>query len=482
MFSVTTDPAPSRVFPGRRPPRSGKIRPIAAATTVSRRWSTATRPPDDNNARADARAPTASQRRVRRRRGERSRHQAIARRRGCRPGGAERFRRSRRHCQTARRRDRCRRRRRCGRRAPARSPPTRRPRPRNRREDQASDEPSATDSAADHGRPGSAGRRGRDDAGPGRGADRHRCRADGGSRCYACSGNATAPLAIAAAAIAPLGAPPRSRHPAQTTIDPDAATPATADAEPPRKTDAQAAAATAAAAPRNQRPRPTQSPTRRRGIGRAVAAPVTPKAATPAKAPAAQTGTAASDGSRRRAGTADPSATATSTATPASDVAQPAGRRRQSRRPDTAPSTRRKRTAPPPRRRHRPPTQQAARHRRRPAGPTPPIHPAPACRPRARSSRSFTPAPAARPPRAIDRHGGNRCGGAAERARARDRRLGAKRQEPLRNPARSGRSRPHRCSHRRRPQRPGDLASDGRKAGNAVDAAPGRAPAAARAR
>ena len=52
--------------------------------------------------------------------------------------------------------------------------------------------------------------------------------------------------------------------------------------------------------------------------------------------------------------------------------------------------------------------------------------------------------------------------------------VGAKRQEPLRNPARSGRTRPHRCPHRRRPPRPRDVASDGRKAGNAVDAAPGR--------
>ena len=55
------------------------------------------------------------------------------------------------------------------------------------------------------------------------------------------------------------------------------------------------------------------------------------------------------------------------------------------------------------------------------------------------------------------------------------------RQEPLRNPARSGRSRPHRRAHRRRSQRPGDVASDGREAGDAVDAAPGRAAVAARA-
>ena len=86
-----------------------------------------------------------------------------------------------------------------------------------------------------------------------------------------------------------------------------------------------------------------------------------------------------------------------------------------------------------------------------------------------------------RPGGTIERHGGNQCAGAIERARARDRRLGTKRQEPFRNPARSGRSRPHRCSHRCRSQRPGDLAFDGRKAGNAVDVAPGRAPAAARA-
>ena len=81
----------------------------------------------------------------------------------------------------------------------------------------------------------------------------------------------------------------------------------------------------------------------------------------------------------------------------------------------------------------------------------------------------------------FERHGGNQCAGAVERARARDRRLGTKRQEPFRNPARSGRSWPHRCSHRCRSQRPGDFAFDGRKAGNAVDAAPGRTPVAARA-
>jgi hypothetical protein len=46
---------------------------------------------------------------------------------------------------------------------------------------------------------------------------------------------------------------------------------------------------------------------------------------------------------------------------------------------------------------------------------------------------------------------------------------------------RSGRSRPHRCPHRCRSQRPGHRASHGRKAGDAVDAAPGRVAAATRA-
>ena len=54
-----------------------------------------------------------------------------------------------------------------------------------------------------------------------------------------------------------------------------------------------------------------------------------------------------------------------------------------------------------------------------------------------------------------------------------------RRQDPLRCPARSRRSRPHRRAHRCRSQRPGDLASDRREAGDAVDAAAGRAATAA---
>ena len=79
------------------------------------------------------------------------------------------------------------------------------------------------------------------------------------------------------------------------------------------------------------------------------------------------------------------------------------------------------------------------------------------------------------------RHRSDKRRGAAERACDGDRRIRQQRQEPLRNPARSGRTRPHRCPHRCRSPRPGDVASDGRTAGNAVDAAPGRQPVAARA-
>ena len=80
--------------------------------------------------------------------------------------------------------------------------------------------------------------------------------------------------------------------------------------------------------------------------------------------------------------------------------------------------------------------------------------------------------------RRADRNRRGECAGAAERACSGNRRLRAQRQEPVRNPARSGRSRPHRRPHRCRSQRPGDVASDGRKAGNAVDVAAGRAAAA----
>ena len=94
------------------------------------------------------------------------------------------------------------------------------------------------------------------------------------------------------------------------------------------------------------------------------------------------------------------------------------------------------------------------------------------------------------PTAAIDRHCTKpveryRChigAGAAERSRASDRRDGAKRQEPLRNPARPRRTRPHRRSDRYRPPGPDDIPSHRGKTGNAHDAASGRAATAARAR
>ena len=54
-----------------------------------------------------------------------------------------------------------------------------------------------------------------------------------------------------------------------------------------------------------------------------------------------------------------------------------------------------------------------------------------------------------------------RAGRADHRPRGRDRRARAVRPQPLRDPPRSARARPHRRASRRRPQRPRDVAADG---------------------
>ncbi|MDP3077331.1 flagellar hook-length control protein FliK [Bradyrhizobium sp.] len=135
------------------------------------------------------------------------------------------------------------------------------------------------------------------------------------------SGNATAPLAIAAAAIA--AAASAGAASGQAKIDPDAATPAAPDAESTAKTTPQAAANAAVVASAGQPATATDASATQGAAVAAVA--VAPKTATPVKAPAAPTGTAATDDSADTAPvSADVPATAISTAAPASDVAQPA--------------------------------------------------------------------------------------------------------------------------------------------------------------
>jgi flagellar hook-length control protein FliK len=117
------------------------------------------------------------------------------------------------------------------------------------------------------------------------------------------AGASTAPLAIAAAAIAassqPLAGPPGTPAPVKT--DPTASPATTTKAAPPPQTTAGVAAAVQQATPANAPPASTIALTN----AVAATAPVTAKAA-PAKSSAA---TAATDGATTTSGTTDPSAT-----------------------------------------------------------------------------------------------------------------------------------------------------------------------------
>ena len=312
MFSVTSDPATNAAFQGAPTPKSGRSDPSPGndsfADLVDNGAAT-----DGNNARAEAHA--ASQRRA-----DDAAATAADNRRSRDAAAADRAARNDsddRDATTRRRAD------------DAADAPHSRAKPGSSKaapakptEKRASDRTSTTDSANDPTAPAQQDRPATTTPDPVAVPLATTTASTDTPAAAPASGNATAPLAIAAAAIAASVSVAAALG--QRNTDPDAATPAAANAldAGAAETDAQAAAAVVIAA--SGEPASQADASSKTDAALAAAGPGAPKPATPLKAQAARTGTAASDDSGAAPDAADPAATATSTGSPAGNVAQPA--------------------------------------------------------------------------------------------------------------------------------------------------------------